>query len=239
MSVQKRIAIVIPAYNEGSVIVSVLKGLPKQLRVSGQTYTLTVIVVNDGSHDDTAAKAGSVPGTIVVSHLLNSGPGAATRTGLHYAHQRGFDFCATADADGQHSAADIKKTLHAVISSQADIVIGSRLIDTKGMPWYKVFGNKGLNLITRMLLGVGSTDTQSGLRAYNRHALELLDFHENWYAFCSEMLWRAHQAGLSVSEVAIQAIYTDYSKKKGQSSWNGFNIVKQLIKHRMADLVHE
>jgi glycosyltransferase involved in cell wall biosynthesis len=180
---QKRVGIVIPAFNEGSVIREVLDGLPEIMSVGNATYTLIPIVVDDGSRDKTAQNARGRKGVIVISHLLNSGPGAATRTGLHYAREHGFDFCVTADADGQHSSADIRKVLRAVVSGQGDIVIGSRLADTAGMPWYKVMGNKGLNLITRILLGVSSSDSQSGLRAFNRSALEKLDFRENWYAF--------------------------------------------------------
>lgn len=234
----KRVGIVFPAFNEGSVIQDVLANVPETIVINKVTYSLVPIVVDDGSRDQTAQKARSNKRTVVISHLINSGPGAATRTGLHYARQQGFEFCVTADADGQHSPTDIRKVLHAVIAGPADIVIGSRLVDTTGMPWYKIFGNKGLNVMTRILLGVRSSDTQSGLRAFNRKALEQLDYRENWYAFCSEMLWRAHRAGLQVSEVSVQAIYTEYSKGKGQSNWNGFNIVKQLIKHRVADLIH-
>ena len=234
---RKRVGVVIPAFNEGQVIKQVLDGIPDTLSVNGVMYQLTPIVIDDGSTDKTAHNARAKKHAIVISHFLNSGPGAATRTGLHYAYQNNFDFCVTADADGQHSSADIRKVLRAAVKGQADIIIGSRLVDTTGMPWYKVFGNKGLNVVTRILLGVRSSDTQSGLRAFKRKALENLDFRENWFAFCSEMLWRAHRAGLKVAEVSIQAIYTDYSKNKGQSNWNGFNIVKQLIKHRLADLI--
>jgi hypothetical protein len=100
----------------------------------------------------------------------------------------------------------------------------------------KILGNKGLSLITRVLFGINVTDSQSGLRVFGEKALQELRWTTSGYEFCSEMLWRANQLGLVISEFPIKAIYTDYSKSKGQSNWNAINIVKSLTKQRIAEI---
>jgi hypothetical protein len=100
----------------------------------------------------------------------------------------------------------------------------------------KVIGNKGLGAITYILFGIDSTDSQSGLRIFSRRALESLRWKTSGYEFCSEMLWRAKQQKLRISEYPIQAIYTDYSKSKGQNNWNGINIIKSLIRRRIVEI---
>ena len=95
---------------------------------------------------------------------------------------------------------------------------------------------KGLSLITKVLFGVNVTDSQSGLRIYSRAAIEKLDWKTTGYEFCSEMIWRAKQLGIEIEEFPIQAIYTDYSRSKGQNNWNAINIVKRLFKQRIVEI---
>ena len=119
------------------------------------------------------------------------------------------------------------------------LLVGSRLLDNTGMPRAKVIGNKGLSLVTHLLFGVSSTDSQSGLRIFSKKALETLEWKSTGYEFCSEMLWRAQQQKLITKEYPIQAIYTEYSKRKGQNNWNGINIIKSLIRQRVMELLSE
>lgn len=228
-----RVCIVIPAYNEGQVIYSVLKKAQKAFVSS--VYKIDIVLVNDGSADNTGAEAKRA-GVHVINHILNSGAGGATATGLSYANQNGYDFAATMDADGQHSPNDVLNGIDTIQKVKADLLIGSRLIDAEGMSKVKVLGNKGLSIITRLLFGVNTTDSQSGLRIYSRQALEKLRWKTSGYEFCSEMIWRANQLGLKISEYPIEAIYTDYSKAKGQSNWNAINILKSLVKRRLTEL---
>ena len=233
----KSVAIVLPAYNEAGVILKVLDGLPRKLKVGRQELDVQIIVVNDGSTDGTAKQVAKRRRVHLINHVLNSGAGAATRTGLHYALSLGVNYAVTMDSDGQHAANDIPKVLSPIISKRADMVIGSRLLDTKGMPRHRVIGNKGLSFITFLLFGVFVTDSQSGLRAYNQKALQKISFHSNNYAFCSEMIWKAKQAKLRIQEVPIKAIYTDYSIRKGQSNWNAYNIIMQLLRRRVMEIL--
>ncbi|HAC56292.1 TPA: glycosyltransferase family 2 protein [Candidatus Saccharibacteria bacterium] len=228
------VAIVIPAYNESTQIATVVKGVQKSLKRA--KFACTVIVVDDGSKDETAVAAKKA-GAVVIRHILNTGAGGATATGLSYAEQNGFLMAATMDADGQHDPSDVVAGFKVLSEQNTDLLIGSRLIDSKGMSRVKVLGNRGLSFITYMLFGINSTDSQSGLRIFSRQALEQLRWKTSGYEFCSEMLWRAKQIGLTIDEYPIKAIYTDYSKAKGQNNWNAVNIIKSLLKRRVSELL--
>lgn len=230
----KRVCVVIPAYNESAVIGDVVKGVAKAFK--GTSFDTAILVVNDSSKDETSAIA-KTAGAVVIDHILNSGAGGATATGLSYAEQQGFDIAVTMDADGQHKAEDVFHGVQVISKSSTDLLIGSRLIDSKGMSKVKVLGNKGLSFITYILFGVNSTDSQSGLRVYSRRALEELRWKTSGYEFCSEMLWRAKQQGLKIDEYPIKAVYTEYSQAKGQNNWNAINIIKSLLKRRISEIL--
>ncbi len=231
-----RVAFIIPAYNEESVIANVINDLRRGLRTV--KYNFEIVVVNDGSRDDTEAVSKKA-GAKVISHILNSGSGGATATGLSYAQQNHFDFAATLDADGQHTTEDVKKGINIMLKEEVDLLIGSRLLDSKGMSKVKILGNRGLTIITFLLFGVSVTDSQSGLRIFSKRSLNELKWRTSGFEFCSEMLWRAKQLDLRIKEYPIKAIYTDYSLLKGQSNWNAVNIVKSLVKRRVTELFGE
>lgn len=228
-----RVCIVIPAYNESAVIYDVVRDVIKTFKTS--SYDFEVVVVNDGSKDSTAKEA-TRGGATVISHILNSGAGAATATGLSFANQNGFDIAVTMDADGQHASSDVLKGVDEALKRGTDLLIGSRLMNTDGMSKVKVLGNKGLSAITYILFGINSTDSQSGLRVFSRRSLQQLRWQTSGYEFCSEMLWRAKQLHLNIDEYPIKAIYTEYSKSKGQNNWNAINIVKSLLKRRLVEM---
>jgi len=228
-----RVCVVIPAFNESSVIGDVVKDVIKTFK--NTPYFTEIVVVNDSSKDNTGAVAKKA-GATVINHILNTGAGGATATGLSYAQQNGYAIACTMDADGQHDSNDVLEGVHQLIARKTDLMIGSRLINKQGMSGLKVLGNKGLSFITYILFGISSTDSQSGLRIYSRIALEKLRWKTSGYEFCSEMLWRAKQIHLSIDEFPIRAIYTDYSRSKGQNNWNGVNILKSLVKRRLVEL---
>lgn len=231
-----RVCIILPAYNESSVISNVIKDLFKTFRKHG--YDFEIVTVDDGSKD-TTSKIAQDAGAYVIKHILNTGSGGATATGLSYAQQNGFDIAVTVDADGQHHSSDVLNGVQRMEKSDIDLLIGSRLIDSHGMSRVKRLGNRGLSIVTYLLFGVNVTDSQSGLRVFSRRALNELRWKTSGYEFCSEMLWRAKQQKLTISEYPIKAIYTDYSKNKGQNNWNAFNIIKSLLRRRLMELIGE
>jgi len=182
MKAMQKIAFVIPAYNEGAVIDGVVKSLSAALKK--EAYSYLIVVVDDGSKDDTA-KIASSAGAHVIQHILNSGSGGATATGLSYAQQKGFDIAITLDADGQHDPQDAMRGLLQINRRKCDLLIGSRLMDSSGMSKVKILGNKGLSFITYILFGINVTDSQSGLRVYSKKALDNLKWKTSGYEFLS------------------------------------------------------
>lgn len=232
----KKVALIIPAYNEGRAIGAVIEDIRKVFDKSAYAYQ--IVIVDDGSRDDTAqlARKHSV---VVIKHILNTGSGGATATGLSYAQLHNFDIAATLDADGQHDARDVLKGVDVLANGKVDLLIGSRLMNSQGMSRVKLLGNRGLSLITYILFRINITDSQSGLRIFSSRALSELKWKTSGYEFCSEMLWRARQIGLNIDEFPIQAIYTEYSTSKGQNNWNAFNIVKVLLRRRIMEFFSE
>ena len=137
-----KIFVVIPAHNEEKKIGKVLKDLKK----NGYMH---VIVVDDGSSDRTMDIAENY--ATVIRHPINQGAGAATVTGFDYAVRHGADIIVTIDADGQHDVSDIKKVIRPILDKKAELVIGSRLLNSAGMPFVRKFGNSCLNIITLLL----------------------------------------------------------------------------------------
>lgn len=231
-----KLAVVIPAYNESTSISNVVSDLDASLKKT--SYNYSIIVVDDGSSDDTYNKVPKEKAH-TIKHVLNTGSGGATATGLSYAEQHGFDIAATMDADGQHDPDDLINGANLLTKNNIDLLIGSRLINSDGMSKTKLLGNKGLSAITYMLFGVNVTDSQSGMRIFSRKALKNLKWKTSGYEFCSEMLWRAKQQHLDIQEYPIKAIYTEYSISKGQNNWNAYNILKLLLKQRVVEFFSE
>ena len=229
----KKVLIITPAYNEEKVLSGVIRNIKTELQ-SLKDMNADVMVVNDGSSDNT--KTVAEKSTTTISHLVNMGSGAATRTGLEYAKRNNYDYAVTIDADGQHLATDLTKVINKLVSENYDLVIGSRLLNTEGMPHHRVFGNKLLNLVTGIIFGVRVTDSQSGLKGFSRKAIEKIDIRSNGFEFCSEIVWRAKQANLKIVEVPIKAVYTDYSLAKGQSNINALRIIKNLIMQKIREV---
>ena len=207
------LAVLIPAYNEGTVIGSVIRSIPKTLEYISD---IKVIVINDGSKDETSEAATSA-GAIVLRHRLNRGVGVGTVTGLAAARRLGADIAVTMDADGQHDPAELGAIITPIRLGQADIVVGTRLTNSRGMPAVRRIGNQLMNGILRICWGIQTTDSQSGYRAYSRKAITDLKLTSGGFEVCTEMLYAAKRAGLVVTEVPIRTIYSDYSKAKGQN----------------------
>ncbi len=217
--------IVIPAYNEGKTILNVLKSL----EIAGYK---NIIVVDDGSRDNTFEVA-KKHAKVVVKHKLNRGLGGALGTGIQGALRMGAEYIVTFDADGQHDTKDIQKVLSPLKRREADAVIGSRMIDPEGMPLKRRISNRIANYVTYFLFGVWTTDSQSGLRGFNRKAAEHIRIRTNRMEVSSEIIREIGYHDLRFKEVPIKAIYTDYSLSKGQSFIVGIKTFAKLLMHRL------
>lgn len=224
-----KLAIVIPAYNEEKAIASVLRSLPSKMKGISEIIS---IVVDDGSTDATFEVAQKYA-TKVLGLSLNMGVGAATITGLQAARKMRADVVVTMDADGQHNPADINKLIKPIIEKKADVVFGTRMLNSEGMPGLKIFGNWFMNVITFIMFRVWTTDSQSGMRAFSRKALKRMDLQAVGYEFCSEVVGEIKRHKLKFVEVPVEVIYSDYSKAKGQNWLNGVNLVTSMIAIKM------
>lgn len=220
-----KLAIIIPAYNEEGSIESVIKSLPKKIKGINEIVS---IVVDDGSEDKTFIKAKDYA-NYCIRHVVNLGLGAALTTGFNVAKIIDADLALTLDGDGQHDPKNIISLINPIMTRKADVVIGTRMKNTKGMPLIKVFGNWAMNVMTALVLQAWSSDTQSGMRALSRKALQKMELNSVGYEISSEIIGEAHRTKQRIIEIPIKTIYTDYSMAKGQSVINAVNIFTKLI----------
>lgn len=218
--------LIVPAYNEASVIASVLT----KIRAVG---SWPILVVDDGSTDDTAAVAVAA-GAKVCSHRLNRGPGAATMTGLAFAKKEGYTYAITIDGDNQHNPEDIPVLLQPLLAGEADLVIGNRFMKgTNAIPRSREIFNGIANLTTYLFSHKWVSDTQSGLKALGPVALERLHLEMDGYEFCSELIIKAMHNRLRVVEVPVDVHYSAQTMAKGQNLLTGIKTLTNLFHHLM------
>ena len=222
---KKNVWVVIPAYNEEKVIGSVIDNLKKE-------NLKNIIVIDDSSHDSTA-KVARKHGAKVYSHIINRGLGGALNTGITAALVSGADVIATCDADGQHRTEDVKRAVETLIKEGYDVVLGSRMINSKGMSLSRRLLNKGANMLTYLLFGIYVTDTQGGLRVFSRSAAEKIKIKTSRMEVSSEIIKEIGRNKLRFKEIPIEVIYTDYSLAKGQKNTNAFRIIYKLLLSRI------
>lgn len=210
---------VIPAYNEENSILNIVNSL-KEKRYKN------IIVVDDNSSDKTNRLLKD-KGIKVIKHIVNRGAGAATKTGIDYALNKGADKIVTLDADGQHSTEDISNLLFE--SEEHDVIIGSRFIEKGNTPIHRRAYNKIGNLITYFFYGLHVKDSQSGFKVFSKNAAKNIKITFDRYEFCSEIISEIKKKNLTYKEIPIKAIYTKESLKKGQSLANGINMVFRML----------
>jgi glycosyltransferase involved in cell wall biosynthesis len=186
----------IPAYNESARIASV---------VTGARARLPVLVVDDGSADDTATHAKEA-GATVLRQVPNQGKGAALRAGFRYALEEGFGAVLTLDADGQHDPAEIPKFLQAYAEHRADLIIGAR--DFGQIPLVRRLANTLGRWSFSWALGQPVCDNQSGYRLISQRLMEAtLTSQESGFEFEVEMIVTCIQRGYALEWVPIRTIY--------------------------------
>ena len=196
---------VIPAYNEERFIGSVV--------LKARRYAQKVIVVDDGSRDNTAQLAAAA-GAEVIRHGQNAGKGVALTTGLCMAREYNPDVVVLLDADGQHCPEQMPRLVKPIVDGEADIVVGSRYLEkTSDVPRHRVWGHWAFNWLTKSTSGVNASDSQSGFRAFSPKALEAITFKSSGFSVESEMQFIAHENHLRLVEVPITIHYADKPKR--------------------------
>jgi len=214
--------LVIPLYNEASVIRDVLEH-------AGQVFPNIVCVDDDSS--DASASIAAEAGAVVLRHPINLGQGAALQTGFDYVLQDpGMRYAVTFDSDGQHRIEDARAMVDRLRSEPLDVVLGSRFLDARTRPGRLKRAVLRMAIwFTNMTSRVKLTDAHNGLRAFTRPALEVIEIRQNRMAHASEIVALIGRHRLRYAEEPVHIIYTDYSRSKGQSLWNSVNILVELF----------
>jgi dolichol-phosphate mannosyltransferase len=194
--------VLVPVFNEGPHVKEVLRDILQ--------YTdADILVVNDGSTDDSLARIRESDVTYVINHERNLGPGGALISGFRFATERHYQVLITMDADGQHEARDIPHFLEAI--EDVDMVVGSRYLpdserrDTP--PKHREWASGVLTRLVRQYTSYDITDCASGFRAYKVSTLQNLNLTEKGYAWPFQLWIQAARAGLRVKEIPIALIY--------------------------------
>jgi len=229
MGKKKEILVIIPAYNEENAIVDVIKKIPPE--VSG--YITNILVVDDGSTDETAKKAKEA-GAMVCSHNKNMGLGISFGTGISYAIKLQPAVMVNIDADGQFDSSDIPRLVKPIIENEADFVTGSRFLNAVkilGMPKIRFFGNMIVTKIINLLTKNSFTDVSCGFRAYSYDTILKLNLsatftytHESFLSLCFQHV--------RIKEVPVTVSYFANRKSKiAQRLWKyAVNIIVIIIR---------
>jgi glycosyltransferase involved in cell wall biosynthesis len=216
---EKRVAFIIPAYNEGAVIKATIDGIPSN-------YS-KIICIDDGSSDDTIDQI-SETRALLVRHPINLGQGAALQTGIDYAlSDPSVKYFVTYDADGQHRMEDVEKMLTYIKNHpKIDIVLGSRFLGkAENIRTLKKHLLKLAVRFSNATSGIKLTDTHNGLRVFNRKVAEGMKLQMADFSHASEIIERIGEKGWIYKELPVTIVYTEYSVGKGQSMINAINIV--------------
>lgn len=190
--------VVIPAYNEGSFLEVILKKLKEK--------GLSVLAVDDGSKDNTYEIAKRWA-DIVIRSKRNFGKGASLKKGITYLKEnKKFDCIVTMDADGQHSLSDLESFFKAA-EGGADFIIGNRMDNPEGMPYFRVLTNKFMSWLISRIVGQNIPDTQCGFRLIKREVLDKIVINTKKFEIESELLIKAARLGVPIKSIKIQSIY--------------------------------
>ncbi|MFZ4620691.1 MAG: glycosyltransferase family 2 protein [Bacteroidota bacterium] len=193
-------AVLIPAYNAAQSLSEVLERTQKIIPIS------SIIVIDDGSTDATKQIA-EKSGAVILPHEKNLGKGAALQTGFDHALKNGFDSVITMDSDLQHQPEDIPRFLTHHEVTGCDVIMGSRLHNTKGMPFHRFLSNTITTGLVKARTGAEITDSQSGFRFIHRRVLENVQLTTAGFEAETEFLIKAAARKCSFGSIPIDTIY--------------------------------
>ena len=194
-----RVCVIIPTYNNAKTLGHIISGVSE--------FTSHIIVVNDGSVDETEQVLASFPLVHKISYQKNIGKGWALRKGLALATELGYDHAITIDSDGQHFAKDIPVFIDKLEATGDAIIIGARNMSQDSVPGKSSFGHKFSNFWFKVETGINAPDTQSGYRLYPLQPLRTMKFFTRKYEFEIEVLVRSAWKGIKIESVPVSVYY--------------------------------
>lgn len=215
-----KLIIIIPAFNEEKTIAQVIQEIPRNIEGIDE---LRVLVIDDGSTDNTAKEAENA-GALVVSHTKNEGLGIAFSTGIKEALKQGVDIIVNIDADGQFDSKDIPKLVKPILEKKAEMVAGSRFENKDSIvaiPRFKRWGNRAFTSLINILTRQHFTDTQSGFRSYSREAILRLNLFGR-FTYTQEVFLDLVNKGLKIEQMPIKVRYYKERQAKISSSLLGY-----------------
>jgi glycosyltransferase involved in cell wall biosynthesis len=196
---QYKICVLIPTYNNAGSIAAVVSSVSE--------YTSNIVIVNDGSTDETPKIISMIPGVQVHTYANNRGKGWALRQGFKYVTNLGYQYAITIDSDGQHFADDLPAFVADLKTHGDGIIIGARNMEQSSVPGKSSTGNKISSFWFRVETGVKMPDTQSGYRLYPVHRLENMKWITRKYEFEIEVMVRASWKGIPIRCVPVKVYY--------------------------------
>ena len=211
----KNLAIIIPSYNEEKTVCTVVENINKHLESFVKINNFDIIVIDDGSIDETGKKVKDLNNTILLTHGFNRGIGAAVRTGLQFAENNNYDLVLKIDADLQHDVTDLDAVLEPILSGESDIVFGDRFsgsINYK-MPKIRKLGNSFFTKLMSFVTEYNVRDSQPGIFAGNIKFLKSVSVFSD-FNYTQQVLYSSYIAGLRFSQVPI-----NFNERKYGSSF--------------------
>ncbi len=191
--------VIIPTYNNAGTILQVI--------TDTKQFASDILVVNDGSTDSTSEILSGIDNIRVIGYQENKGKGYALKLGLKKAHEWGYRYAITIDADGQHFADDIPVFIDRIEQVPGSLLVGARNLTADNMPSKNTFANKFSNFWYKVETGKKLTDTQSGFRLYPLDKLQKMRFLTGRYEFEVEIIVRAAWRFVNVENVPVKVYY--------------------------------
>jgi glycosyltransferase involved in cell wall biosynthesis len=191
--------VIVPSYNNDRTLESVLNKI--------KIYTSNIIVVNDGSTDDTRNILNGFTDLKIIHFDSNQGKGSALLAGFKKASELGYEYAITIDSDGQHFPEDIPSFIEMIIECPGSLIVGDRNMEQAGIPGKSSFGHKFSNFWYAVETGIKLPDTQSGYRLYPLKALNKINFYTKKFEFEIEVLVRANWHDIPVMSVPVSVKY--------------------------------
>ena len=218
----ERSIVIIPCYNEESTIAHIIS--------IAKLYVHEVLVIDDGSYDDTKKIARETGATVII-HKTNKGKSAGIQTGFRYALNKKYDYIITMDGDFQHDPNEIPKLLNNLKNNGHDITLGIRYGNNTEMPLWRKFGKRILDYTTSFGNGGYVTDSQCGFRAFKKKAVEkiLPKLTGNSFTIESEQLIRAHETGLKIESQHISCKYKNLNTSTKKPATHGISVLTYIL----------